>query len=78
MSTHDFVEVRNRRWCLNCDLFQHKGRGAAYFPKPPIPCPRDTKRAKDQDADIDHRALSNGLDTVMPDGTRVHGEEEPR
>lgn len=46
MSAHDFVEVRDRRWCLCCDLFQTKSPTAAFFPTPRKLCPRDTPRAR--------------------------------
>lgn len=54
MTAHEFVEVRDRRWCLCCDLFQQKAKGAAFFPTPRKPCPRDTRRARLQD---EERAL---------------------
>lgn len=49
MAAHDFIEVKDRRWCLCCDLFQQKPKDAAFFPVPRNPCPRNTPYAAMQD-----------------------------
>jgi hypothetical protein len=41
---HEFIEVMNRRWCVNCDLFQSKKPGYEWRSQT-ISCPRDTPRA---------------------------------
>jgi hypothetical protein len=48
MKAHEFVTVKDRRWCLGCDLFQTKSQGAVFFPTPRNACPRDTPRARQQ------------------------------
>ena len=47
---HDFITVKNRRWCVGCGLFQNKRKAGASFPEAPTPCPRDTPRARQEDA----------------------------
>lgn len=42
---HEFVEVRNRRWCLGCDLFQQKPHTSNPFPTSRNGCPENTPRA---------------------------------
>lgn len=49
LSAHDFIEVKDRRWCICCDLFQQKEPGAAFFPTPRNPCPRNTPYAEMMD-----------------------------
>jgi hypothetical protein len=45
MSDHDWITVRNRRWCLGCDLFQSTG-AEQPFPIPRVlACPRTTPYA---------------------------------
>jgi hypothetical protein len=44
MMEHDFIEVLNRRWCLNCDTFQTKRNG--QWPKQTKDCAMDTPRAR--------------------------------
>jgi hypothetical protein len=42
--THDFIEVGNRRWCVNCDTFQTRRHG--QWPKQTKDCAMDTPRAR--------------------------------
>lgn len=49
---HEFVTVKDRRWCLGCDLFQtHKvisnmGLRCGWVPIKYGPCPRNTPYAQ--------------------------------
>lgn len=44
---HEFITVRNRRWCLGCDLFQYGDGGAIpKFKVPRSKCLEITNRAK--------------------------------
>lgn len=43
---HEFIEVKDRRLCCGCDLFQSKEPGAQRFPVPRNECPRDTPYAR--------------------------------
>lgn len=47
---HEFIEVKDRRWCLGCKLYQSKPKGAVYFPTPQHICPRNTRHAMERDA----------------------------
>lgn len=38
MVDHEWIEVKNRRWCIRCDCWQQKARVDAKFWKAP-PCP---------------------------------------
>ena len=46
---HELLTVRNRRWCLGCDLLQQRGKND--WPAIKADCPRDTVRARHADAD---------------------------
>lgn len=59
MSAHNFIEVKDRRWCTCCDLFQSKSPTAAYFPTPRNPCPRNTPHARALEQQTSTHPLSN-------------------
>ena len=79
MSAHDYIEVSGRRWCVNCDLFQKRGR-SGWYPTLSPHCQRTTPRAQALD-DIElfneryrqdqvrHEEEKN-QDTPHPEGTR--------
>lgn len=43
---HEWLEVKNRRWCLTCRAFQQRiGEAHAWLPLAARACPRDTPYA---------------------------------
>lgn len=66
MSAHDFIEVKDRRWCTCCNLFQSKSPTAAFFPTPRKLCPRDTPHA---------RSLNEKSSQIPSTSLCAHGNE---
>lgn len=64
MSEHDFITVKDRRWCVCCDLFQQRKPGY-HFREPTARCPRTTNYARRMDS---QRALNhlNHLNNQQP------------
>ena len=57
MIRHDFIEVKNRRWCIGCSTFQSRDPGAE-FPVQREDCARNTQRAIDEDARAARKELT--------------------
>jgi hypothetical protein len=60
IAAHEFIEVGVRRWCVCCDLFQMKEKGAIFFPTPRSPCARTTPYARNK---------TDGQGVIMSEGT---------
>lgn len=75
MSAHEFITVKNRRWCLGCDLFQQKQPTAAFFPTPRKPCPETTPHAriKREKARGDAKATAKTMQTRAAARTPTNG-----
>jgi len=68
LAAHEFVEVKDRRWCVRCDLFQMKGKNAAFFPTPRDGCPQTYSPEHKRYADVvsDEVIIDGGIDVGKP------------
>ena len=63
---HEFVTVRNRRWCVCCDMYQAKS-GDERWQQPAIKCSRSTPYAEAKDEL--NAQLAKGVGGALPTGT---------
>lgn len=57
MAAHEWIEVKNRRWCIGCETFSQRVNEAAPWKlaSPFETCPRNTVYARSKDGTLEQK-----------------------
>jgi len=65
---HEWIEVRDRRWCVRCDCFQSKPNAGAKFWETKDPCANKYHQNR-------QRPLSDILELALSDTSQVRATQ---